>query len=82
MFINLKITAPKTPELNTIAIHSWNCIGMTIKTIALQVLKQGVQLNGLKFRPNDWYKLVIVKNTAKETAAIIVIIYLFGKFHP
>ena len=50
--------------------------------MALQVLRQGVQLNGLKFSPNDWYKLVIVKNTAKETAAIIVIIYLFGKFHP
>ena len=76
------MTAPNIPELNTIAIHSWNCKGTTIKTIALQVLKQGVQLNGLKFSPNDWYKFVIVKKTAKETAAIIVIIYLFGKFHP
>lgn len=64
---------PITPEPKVTKTNSTICGGIMNKTTADQTERQGTQLNGLKLRPKDLSKLVILKNTAKKTDAIIII---------
>lgn len=64
---------PITPEPKINKTNSTICGGIINKTIADHTERQGTQLNGLKLRPKDLSKLVILKNTAKNTEAIIII---------
>lgn len=64
---------PITPEPNVSITNSIICGGIINKTTADHTERQGTQLKGLKLRPKDLSKLVILKNTAKNTEAIIII---------
>lgn len=68
------------PELKTIATQLTISIGQIINIIADQADKQGAQENGLKFKPKETCRLFIIKKTAKQTDANIVIIFLYYKF--
>lgn len=64
---------PITPLPKVSNTKSIICGGIINKITADHTERQGTQLNGLKLRPKDLSKLVILKNTAKNTEAIIII---------